>query len=603
MSSVTPSEERQAIEEKRQAVRLRPAIDHRFVLARGDRTFQGLVCDISAEGAHLEWKDAPIPEVKVGDEITISLISEYESVDRRGTVAWTKQLDSGYHAGIKFVDLSGDSSTLLDLQRVRVDPELALRLPPNLALRRLVLPFAVKDGRALVACANDKDAPTLQAVSRHLQMPIEARLADIETLKAIVSKVYGEGAAAAPRPTRPSDGRPTDPRQQAEEDVVGLCDEIMRAAIMRQASDIHINPSENASNVRLRVDGVLENFRTVPAAAQAGIVSRFKVLGGMDISEKRAPQDGAFRHQVPGTGQRIDIRIATLPTKYGERLTLRLLALQTESLTLERLGMCDRELVTFESAIQKPHGQILITGPTGSGKSTTLYAAIRRLIAHRELNVVTIEDPIEYDIGGVTQVEIDTADKVSFAKALRSVLRHDPDVVMIGEIRDHESADIATKASLTGHLVFSTLHTNSATGVVTRLCDMGVERFLIAATLRLAMAQRLVRRLCPQCRVPRELTEIEARGLGRPEEVGRTVYEPGGCVLCGERGYIGRMGIFELIGFDEDWSSLVASGAEEGELVQMVRQRGSRTMIDDAFDKLFAGVTSVDEVMRTVTVW
>ena len=243
-----------------------------------------------------------------------------------------------------------------------------------------------------------------------------------------------------------------------------------------------------------------------------------------------SPQDGGFTHRFGQSDQSIDVRLASLPTKYGERMTVRLLALQTESLTLERLGMSERDLVCFSEAIEKPHGLILLTGPTGSGKTTTLYAALRRLIGGRELNVITIEDPIEYGISGVAQVEVDTADKVTFGKALRSVLRHDPDVVMIGEIRDAETADVAIKAALTGHLVFSTLHTNSAPSVVTRLVDMGVERYLIAATLRLAVAQRLVRRLCARCRRERELLPSEAAALGNPAAAGAAVYEPAGCL-------------------------------------------------------------------------
>lgn len=589
--------------DKRADGRYQPSVECRFRFVANGVTYQGEVHDLSACGLCLAMDPCGTPVLETGTPLRVTLISEYETVERPARVVWLQQVSERWYLGLALADTANDSAAALDLQRIKIDPDLALRLPANLAMRRLVLPFAAKNGRALVACANEQDAPTLQAVSRHLQMPIDVRLADADQLRVVLQKVYGDSNATTPRPNRAGEGRPGDPRPHLEDDVVGLCDEIMRSAIMRQASDIHINPFESGARVRLRVDGVLENSRVLPLSAQAGVVSRFKVLGGMDISEKRAPQDGGFRHQIAGTNQKIDVRLATLPTKFGERLTLRLLALQTESLTLERLGMCERELVTFESAISKPHGQVLITGPTGSGKSTTLYAAIRRLIAREELNIVTIEDPIEYDIDGVTQVEIDTADKVSFAKALRSVLRHDPDVVMIGEIRDQQSADIATKASLTGHLVFSTLHTNSATGVVTRLCDMGVERFLIAATLRLAMAQRLVRRLCPHCRRPRALSETEARTLARPEMAGRTVYSPAGCVLCGERGYIGRIGVFELVAFDEDWSALVAHGAEEGDLMLKARERQLRSMLDDAFDKLFAGVTSVEEVTRTVTIW
>ncbi|MBL8829112.1 MAG: type II/IV secretion system protein, partial [Planctomycetaceae bacterium] len=299
----------------------------------------------------------------------------------------------------------------------------------------------------------------------------------------------------------------------------------------------------------------------------------------------------------------IDVRVATLPTKYGERMTLRLLALQTTALTLERLGMSPHDLGCFEELINKPHGMILLTGPTGSGKSTTLYAALRKLIAQEQWNIVTIEDPIEYAIAGVAQVEVDSADKVSFGKALRSVLRHDPDIVMIGEIRDRETADVAIKASLTGHLVLSTLHTNSAASVITRLTDMGVDRYLTAATVRLAVAQRLVRRLCQHCRRERTMTPAEAIALGRPEAAGTTVFEPSGCLYCANRGYVGRLGLFELLPVDETLARSVAEGADEAELMRHARAANIPQLTDDALQKLHAGLTTVREALSAVTVW
>jgi type IV pilus assembly protein PilB len=284
-------------------------------------------------------------------------------------------------------------------------------------------------------------------------------------------------------------------------------------------------------------------------------------------------------------------------------MTLRLLALQTETLTVERLGMSPRDLSLFEKMVDLPHGMILLTGPTGSGKTTTLYAALRRLIARQSDNIITVEDPIEYSIPGVAQVEVDSADKINFTRALRSLLRHDPDVVMIGEIRDMETADVAIKASLTGHLVFSTLHANSAAGVVTRLADMGVERYLIAATLRLAVAQRLVRRLCEHCRQPRPLTAAEAAALNRVDDAGRTVFDPVGCKYCANRGYAGRLGLFELLPSDEQLARDIAHGASEGELIASVRSRNQGLLSDDAAEKLFTGTTSVPEALGAVAIW
>lgn len=496
---------------------------------------------------------------------------------------------------------------ILDLDQVRVDPTCALKIAAPLAVRRQVLPFAVVDGHVYVACLDPEDRSALQAVERAVQLPVRPQRAEPESLRRALDRLFGDGsgpaapAAGTPRPARSADRRR--PSEADSEDAVALSDDLLRAAAVRQASDIHIDPSKNGVRVRFRVDGALEDYRRLPLAAQSSMVSRLKVLAGMDIAEKRAPQDGRFTWSAASGSHGVDIRAATLPTKYGERMTLRLLALQTESLTLERLGMAPKDLACFSEAIQKPHGLVLLSGPTGSGKSTTLYAAIRRLIGQRELNVVTIEDPIEYDIAGVAQVEVDSADKVSFSKALRSVLRHDPDVVMIGEIRDGETADVAIKSALTGHLVFSTLHTNSAASSVTRLIDMNVARYLVAATLRLVVAQRLVRRACSHCREPRTLTEEEATLLGNPAMAGRTVYEPRGCMYCANKGFVGRLGLFEMMPADAALSRLIASGAEEGELVEEMRRRGTRLLVDDAMEKLAAGDTTVGDVLRAVTVW
>jgi type IV pilus assembly protein PilB len=493
---------------------------------------------------------------------------------------------------------------VLDMDEIRIDPAWALKIPAPLAVRRQVLPFAFVDGKVYVACLDTRDRSVLEAVERSLRLPICPQEAEPASLRRALERVFGSGSSATqatgPARARSDAGAPAD---ADSEGAVALCDELLHAAIMRQASDIHIDPGEKQVQIRLRVDGVLERYRTVPTASLTGVISRLKVLGGMDIAEKRAPQDGRFTHRFGPTGKTIDIRLATLPTKYGERMTVRLLALQTESLTLERLGMSSADLDCFSQAIERPHGMILLTGPTGSGKTTTLYGALRRIIGQREQNIVTIEDPIEYDIPGVAQVEVDSADKVSFDKALRSVLRHDPDVVMIGEIRDRETADIGIKASLTGHLVFSTLHTNSAASAVTRLADMGIDRFLIAATLRLAVAQRLVRRLCTRCRTPRRLTEAEAAALGNPAAAGVTVYEPAGCMYCANRGFVGRVGLFEMLPIDETLSRLIAEGAEEGEIVRHIRDRKIPRLVDDAMAKLVDGQVTAREVLAAVTLW
>ncbi|MFZ4767129.1 MAG: GspE/PulE family protein, partial [Roseimicrobium sp.] len=487
-----------------------------------------------------------------------------------------------------------DGTSTVDFDQVRIDPAWALRIPVSLALRRRVLPFAVLKNQVYVACADTPDAAALEAITRFTGLPAVLVHVEPDALTRALNRVFGDarGRAAAP-PRDPADG----------DDAIALADELLRAAIMRQASDIHIDPAREDIRVRLRVDGVLEEYRRLPTSAHAALCSRIKVLAAMDIAERRAPQDGAFTYQfgVFEKTHALDVRVASLPTKHGERLTLRLLASQENVLTLEMLGMDAEDLATFESMLAQPHGLVLLTGPTGGGKTTTLYAAIRRLLAGAPLNIISIEDPIEYEIPGVAQVEVDSADKVSFGKALRSLLRHDPDVLVIGEIRDLDSLDIAVKASLTGHLVFSTLHTNNAVSVVTRLVDMGMPAHLIGATLRLAVAQRLVRRLCQHCRRPVALSATQARALGIPSATGETVHEAEGCLYCAGRGYSGRMGLFECATMDSEIAALISRGVPEAALADALRKKRFRTLLTDGAAKVRAGLTTVREVLDAAT--
>ncbi len=475
----------------------------------------------------------------------------------------------------------------VDLDRIRIDPAWALRIPVSLAMRKRVLPFASIGGKLFVACIDPGDKASIEAVARFTGMPVEALAVDAEMLGRALGRVYGDSrqAAAATR----EDG----------DDATRLADELMRAAIMRRASDIHVDPGREDIRVRLRVDGVLEEYKRLPQSAHAALCSRIKVLAGMDIAERRAPQDGAFIHQyhVAEKSHAVDVRVASLPTKHGERMTLRLLASQDDWLSLEQLGMSPADLGAFETALARPHGLVLLTGPTGGGKTTTLYAAVRKLLAGRPLNVISVEDPIECEIPGVAQVEVDTADKVSFGKALRALLRHDPDVLVIGEIRDLDSLDIAVKASLTGHLVFSTLHTNHAVSAVTRLIDMGMPAHLIGATLRLCVGQRLVRRLCPHCRKEVPL-EPSARGIPGMSDV---MYEPGQCFHCAGRGYDGRMGLFECAVIDAEVAQLISKGASEAVLSETLARKGFRSLLEDGVSKVRDGRTTLREVLAATT--
>ncbi len=499
----------------------------------------------------------------------------------------------------------------LDLDQVRIDPAWALRVPAAYALRKRVLPLCQLDGKVIVACARAVDSQTLKALQSYLKSDFQLVVVSLDALRRTLNRVYDSPAMGSDELGGSGlGGRVGDATREGKhegnspgDDAVAMCDELLQAAILRGASDIHLVPGATSLQVQLRVDGLLEAYREFPIALQPIVLSRLKVLAGMDIAEERAPQDGRITSRFSNSRQTLDIRVATLPTRYGERMTLRLLTAHASKLSLESLGMRTPDLRAFTAATARPHGLVLLTGPTGSGKSTTLYVAIEQLLRSRGGNVITIEDPIEYEIQGASQVEVDSADKVNFSKALRSVLRHDPDVVMIGEIRDAETANTAVKASLTGHLVFSTVHTNTATGVVTRLMDMGVEPFLIAATLRLSVAQRLVRKLCQHCRKPRAMSEQEAYALHQPTLEQRTVFDACGCVMCAGRGYTGRVALFEVLESSEEVAKLISGGANEDVLLQNLRSRNVSMLLDDGIAKVLDGITTVAEVTSAVTVW
>jgi general secretion pathway protein E len=362
--------------------------------------------------------------------------------------------------------------------------------------------------------------------------------------------------------------------------IIRMINALLTQAARDGASDIHIEPFETASLVRFRVDGVLRDVVRPKRELHAALVSRIKIMAQLDIAEKRLPQDGRITLRIGG--RPVDVRVSTLPTGHGERAVLRLLEKDAGRLDLARLGMAPMTLAEFDRLVHQPHGIVLVTGPTGSGKTTTLYSALAR-VDSTTTNVMTVEDPIEYDLEGIGQTQVNARIDMTFAKALRSILRQDPDVIMIGEIRDLETAQIAVQASLTGHLVLATLHTNDAVSAVTRLIDMGVEPFLLSSSLLGIGAQRLVRKLCPQCRQPDPI----AKGW-------RAV----GCLACNRTGYAGRTGIYELLTVDDDIRALVHRNAGEGEIRAVAHRNGMQTMRDDGQRWVQAGITSADEVVR-----
>ena len=381
---------------------------------------------------------------------------------------------------------------------------------------------------------------------------------------------------------------------QDDAPVIRLINAMLTQALRDGASDIHIEPFETRSVVRLRIDGTLRDLLEPARALHAAIVSRVKIMAQLDIAEKRLPQDGRITLRV--AGKPVDVRVSTLPTGHGERVMLRLLDKQAGRLDLSQLGMDEATLAHMDALIREPHGIVLVTGPTGSGKTTTLYAALSRLDA-TSLNIMTVEDPIEYDLDGINQTQINSRIEMSFARALRAILRQDPDVVMIGEIRDLETAQIAVQASLTGHLVFATLHTNDAVSAVNRLVDMGVEPFLLASSLIGVGAQRLVRRLCPQCRKPMAPDATQLRALG-VAPTGGSIYTAPGCTACDRSGYPGRTGIYELLSVDDDLRRLIHDRASEQLLREHALGHGMRSLRDDGMRWVAQGATSLEEVVR-----
>jgi len=472
--------------------------------------------------------------------------------------------------GMEFLDCEAATPALDEARRL---PELLLR-------RGAVLPC--RDGEQTVLAVSDPDDRAACATARQILGPgIPMRLADPVALQA----ASGRALRLLGR-DRPSAGA------VVGEDTVALLDRILLEAYLRRASDVHLEPGEEGMRVRLRIDGDLHGFlEKLDRDEAAGLVSRVKVLAGLDIAEQRAPQDGGFHYRLPASdAARIELRAATIPTHAGERATLRLLGTTRELSGLEGVGMEPDDLRAFRSAVRRPHGLVIVCGPTGSGKTTTLYAALRE-ISRPEINVMTVEEPVESRLPGVAQVQVTHGGKLRFDSAIRSLLRHDPDVLMVGEIRDFETADIAIKAAMTGHLVLSTLHANTAAGAITRLFDLGCEPYRVGATLLAVVGQRLVRRLCDRCKKPIPAsTEPEWLDWTDAESFG-----PGACARCMGSGYRGRIGLFETLWIDDELSRRIATGQSEAEIGS-----AGRDLVEDARRKVEAGTTSVEEVRRAI---
>lgn len=378
--------------------------------------------------------------------------------------------------------------------------------------------------------------------------------------------------------------------------VIRLINALLLEAVREGASDVHIETQEKRLVVRFRIDGVLRDMIEPPRALAPLLVSRIKVMAKLDIAERRIPQDGRVTLRIGGHD--VDARVSTIPTQHGERVVMRLLEKGSLRLDMEVLGMSERDRGVFTRLLERPHGMLLVTGPTGSGKTTTLYAALNKL-NDRKRNIMTVEDPIEYELAGVAQTQVNAKTGMTFARGLRAILRQDPDVIMVGEIRDQETAEVAVRSSMTGHFVLSTLHTNSAIGSITRLTDMGVERYLLAPMVVGLIAQRLVRRLCEHCRWQDRATEADAALLGGAMKAGKKVWRARGCDECHGDGYKGRMALYEVVAADDDIRRMIHDGASEAQLTAAARKAGP-SLLDDGITKLRAGLTTVEEVARVV---
>ncbi len=475
------------------------------------------------------------------------------------------------------------------------------------AKRHGVLVSELGDDHATVMLRPGVDPQALIEVRRLVGCPLRLQEISEEQFDALLATSYEQGSNEAMQMMEDlgedldlftvAQALPeTEDLLESEDDapIIRLINALLTEAVKENASDIHIEPFENRLVVRFRVDGVLREVLQPQRVLAPLLVSRIKVMAKLDIAEKRLPQDGRISLRV--AGRAVDVRVSTLPSGHGERVVLRLLDKQAGRLDLAHLGMAEDAQKRMDQLIRRPHGIVLVTGPTGSGKTTTLYAALARLNDNRR-NIMTVEDPIEYYLDGIGQTQVNTKVEMSFARGLRAILRQDPDVVMVGEIRDLETAEIAVQASLTGHLVFSTLHTNSAVGAVTRLRDMGVEPFLLSSSLVGVLAQRLVRVLCDHCKEAYTASATDCELIGVDVDNPPTLYRPTGCSECNHLGYRGRTGIYELIEVDDDIRTAIHDGAGEQKLEALAR-RHSGSIRQDGWRRVLAGTTSVEEVLR-----
>jgi type IV pilus assembly protein PilB len=501
-------------------------------------------------------------------------------------------------AGIAFVELLN----------YPIDRAAVALVSPTICRRHEVLPIALSNGRIVLAMADPGNVIAIDDVRAISHLQVEAVGVERSDLLAAIDRLLRADDELSDLTTAliekdapaESDNFGITDSPEGDAPIVRFVNLLVSQAIQDHASDIHIEPAERDLRIRYRIDGVLHEMPVAPKSIQNGVISRLKIMSDIDIAERRKPQDG--RMSVSYGGRKIDLRVATLPTVWGEKVVMRILDNPNSSLDVRDLALLDYNFKAYETSYKKPYGMILVTGPTGSGKSTTLYTTLGA-VAKPEINVITVEDPVEYRMAGINQVQVNPKAGLTFAGALRSILRSDPDVVLIGEIRDHETAQIAIQASLTGHLVLSTLHTNDAPSAITRLTEMDIEPFLVGSALDCVVAQRLTRRLCGHCKAPvihdaEYLTNLRfGFDAGQPTPI---IYRPVGCTSCSNTGYRGRIAVHEVMTVTEEIERLAVARASSAEIGRLARQQGMITLREDGWSKVKLGLTSVEEILRVV---
>ena len=497
----------------------------------------------------------------------------------------------------------------LELAKLTIQPEARNKISTKVAFQYSVLPTAMNNGAVQVAVSNPFDTAMLNAVRFDAHGPVEFALAPRTELDKALKRYYGVGAETLDEMDQevevdldlPIDKEITEGDQEAS--VIKFVNQVIWEASKDRATDIHLEPQEDELRIRYRIDGILHQTPMPPQLKrfQPAIISRIKVMSGMNISEKRLPQDGRINVRIKG--EEIDIRVSTVPTVYGESVSLRLLSRGKIFMSLDKLGFSPKDEVAIREIIVKPHGILLVTGPTGSGKSTSLYAMLSTINSIQK-RIITVEEPVEYELRGINQIAVRPEIGLTFAMGLRHILRQDPNVIMVGEIRDLETAEIAIRAALTGHLVFSTLHTNDAPSAFTRLIDMGIEPFLVASSVEAIMAQRLVRTICPVCKTEQKVERGYLKKIGFPEdEIDSTKFMRGaGCEECRQLGYQGRLAIYELLVLNEALRPLILSRAASSTIAQKAMEQGMRTLRVDGWNKVKNGITTIEEVLRVTQI-